>query len=144
CRGILLPGSSADVDPQRFGKERSLHTAAPDPRRDMVDDLLLADAYKLRKPVLGICYGLQSLNVFRDGSLIKHIPDFLLEQTRARVKHEAGNDVAVAHTVEMEPGSKLAQIVTASHCANSDHTNQDDMGRGNTNRHYANSDETNR
>jgi putative glutamine amidotransferase len=154
CRGILLPGSSADVDPQRFGRERSLHTAAADPRRDMVDDLLLADAYKLRKPVLGICYGLQSLNVFRDGSLIQHIPDFLPEQTRARVNHEAGKDVAVAHTVEMEPGSKLAQIVTAARCANQNHANrnhtkqldtkQDDMARGNTNRHDANSDETNR
>jgi putative glutamine amidotransferase len=125
CRGILLPGSSADVDPQRFGNERSLHTAAPDPRRDAVDNLLLADAYKLRKPVLGICYGLQSLNVFRDGSLIQHIPDFLPEQTRAKVNHEAGKDVAVAHTVEIEPGSKLAQIVTAAHCANQNHANPD-------------------
>jgi putative glutamine amidotransferase len=149
CRGILLPGSSADVDPQRFRKERSLHTAAPDPRRDAVDDLLLADAYKLRKPVLGICYGLQSLNVFRDGSLIQHIPDFLPEQTRARVNHEAGKEVAVAHTVEIEPGSKLAQIVTAArranqNYANPNHTKQDDMDRGNTNRHDANPDETNR
>jgi putative glutamine amidotransferase len=112
CHGVLLPGSSADVDPERFHAERSVHTAAPDPRRDAVDDLLLADAYKLRKPVLGICYGLQSLNVFRSGSLIQHIPDFLPEETRAKVNHEAGKDVAVAHTVEIEPGSKLGSIVS--------------------------------
>ena len=110
CDGVLLPGSSADVDPERFHAKRSLHTAAPDPRRDAVDDLLLADAYKLRKPVLGICYGLQSLNVFHKGSLIQHIPDFLPAETRAKVNHEAGKDVAVAHTVEIEPGSKLAEI----------------------------------
>ncbi len=108
CDGVLLPGSNADVDPARFKAPRSPHTAAADPRRDAVDDLLLADAYQKRKPVLGICYGLQSLNVFRAGSLIQHIPDFLPEAARAKVDHEAGKNVAVAHTVEIEPDSKLA------------------------------------
>jgi putative glutamine amidotransferase len=111
CDGILLPGSKADVDPARFGAARSPHTAVADPGRDAVDDLLLEDAYNLRKPVLGICYGLQSLNVFRAGSLIQHIPDFLPEELRARVDHEAGKDVAVAHSVEVEQDSKLAEIV---------------------------------
>ena len=111
CDGVLLPGSSADVDPARFKAARSPHTAAADPRRDAVDDLLLADAYKFRKPVLGICYGLQSLNVFRAGSLVQHIPDFLPEETRAKVNHEAGKAVAVAHAVEIDSGSKLAAIV---------------------------------
>ena len=113
CGGVLLPGSSADVDPARFKAARSPKTAAADPRRDAVDDLLLADAYKLRKPVLGICYGLQSLNVFRAGSLIQHIPDFLPEKTRAKVNHEAGKNVAVAHKVEIDHASKLAEIINA-------------------------------
>jgi putative glutamine amidotransferase len=112
CDAILLPGSKADVDPARFGAEPSPHTAAADPRRDAVDDLLLQDAYKQRKPVLGICYGLQSLNVFRQGSLIQHIPDFLPEDLRARVNHEAGKTVAVAHVVEIERDSKLAEILS--------------------------------
>jgi putative glutamine amidotransferase len=111
CDGVLLPGSKADVDPARFRAQRSVHTAAADPRRDAVDDLLLEDAYRLRKPVLGICYGLQSLNVYRAGSLVQHIPDFLPEETRAKVNHEAGRQVAVAHAVEIEPGSRLAEIV---------------------------------
>ena len=111
CDGVLLPGSNADVDPAKFGATRSAYTAAADPRRDAVDDLLLRDAYKLRKPVLGICYGLQSLNVYRTGSLIQHIPDFLPEDLRARVNHEAGKKVAVAHAVEIEKDSKLAEIV---------------------------------
>jgi len=111
CDGVLLPGSNADVDPARFHAARSPHTAAADPRRDAVDDLLLQDAYNLRKPVLGICYGLQSLNVYRGGSLIQHIPDSLSEELRTRVNHEAGKKVAVAHPVEIERESKLAEIV---------------------------------
>jgi len=111
CQAVLLPGSKADVDPARFGATRSPHTAVSDPRRDAVDDLLLQDAFRLRKPVLGICYGLQSLNVYRAGSLIQHIPDFLPEEVRARVNHEAGKKIAVAHAVEIEKDSKLAGIL---------------------------------
>ena len=120
CDGVLLPGSNADIDPTRFRQERSPHTANADPRRDDVDTLLLDDAYARRKPVLGICYGLQSLNVFRQGSLIQHIPDFLPETTRAKVNHEAGRKVAVAHSVEISEGSLLANIVGSKdrdHCS---------------------------
>jgi putative glutamine amidotransferase len=113
CDAVLLPGSNADVDPARFHAAKSPHTAAADPRRDAVDDLLLDDAYKQRKPVLGICYGLQSLNVYRAGSLVQHIPEFLPEAARAKVDHEAGRKVPIAHAVEIEPESRLAQIVSA-------------------------------
>jgi putative glutamine amidotransferase len=99
------------VDPARFHAARSPHTAAADPQRDAVDNLLLDDAYQNRKPVLGICYGLQSLNVYRAGSLIQHIPDFLPEETRTKVDHEAGKKVAIAHEVEIDPASKLAGIL---------------------------------
>ncbi len=111
CDGVLLPGSGADVDPSRFGAARSTHTAPPDSGREAVDELLLQHAYDTRKPVLGICYGLQSLNVYRAGSLIQHIPDFLPEDLRASVNHEAGKKVAVAHTVKIEKDSKLEKIV---------------------------------
>ncbi len=111
CDGVLLPGSKADIDPGRFHAPRSSHTAIADPRRDAVDDLLLDDAYRLRKPVLAICYGLQSLNVHRGGSLIQHIPDFLPEEVRAKVNHEAGKSVAIAHKVEVDAHSKLAGIL---------------------------------
>lgn len=111
CDAVLLPGSNADVDPAKFGADRSPHTANADLRRDQIDVLLLQDAFNSRKPVLGICYGLQSLNVFLRGSLVQHIPDFLPESLRARVDHEAGRKVAVAHDVEIEAASRLAQIV---------------------------------
>src|SRR5215468_66224 len=115
CDGVLLPGSNADVDPARFQQEKSPHTAAADPRREQVDDLLLEFAYAHRKPVLGICYGLQSLNVFRIGSLVQHIPDFLTENTRAKVDHETERNTAVAHTVSIATRSTLAQVISDSH-----------------------------
>jgi putative glutamine amidotransferase len=111
CDGVLLPGSNADIDPARFQQARSPHTAKSDPRRDDVDTLLLDDAYAGRKPVLGICYGLQSLNVYCKGSLIQHIPDFLPEATRSKVNHEAGRTVAIAHSVEVSGDSLLAKII---------------------------------
>ena len=111
CDGVLLPGSNADIDPARFQQARSPHTAKSDPRRDDVDTLLLDHAYARRKPLLGICYGLQSLNVYCKGSLIQHIPEFLPEATRAKVNHEAGRKVAIAHSVEVAGDSLLAKII---------------------------------
>ncbi|MGH9495111.1 MAG: gamma-glutamyl-gamma-aminobutyrate hydrolase family protein [Candidatus Sulfotelmatobacter sp.] len=136
CDAILLPGSNADVDPAIFRQERSLHTAASDPKRHDGDMLLLEDAYQDRKPVLGICYGLQSLNVFRKGSLIQHIPDFLPEETRAKVNHEAGKRVAVAHTVEIEANSLLAHFAGSKSARgalpvnSSHHQSADAIGEG--------------
>lgn len=114
CDAVLLPGSNADLDPARFSAAPSPHNAPADNLRDAVDALLLDDAYRLRKPILGICYGLQSLNVHRGGSLIQHIPDFLPELTRDKVNHEAGRAVGIAHTVEIERDSLLAEAVSAS------------------------------
>jgi putative glutamine amidotransferase len=103
CDAVLLPGSNADVDPAKYGAPRHAKTDAADPRRDTVDELLLQDAYNMRKPVLGICYGLQILNVYRSGTLLQHI--------ESAINHEAGRTIPVAHTVELDPQSKLAHIV---------------------------------
>jgi putative glutamine amidotransferase len=111
CDGVLLPGSRADVDPAKYSAKRSPSTNAADVRRNAIDELLLQDAYETRKPVLAICYGLQSLNVFRTGTLVQHIADSLPLMKRALVNHEAGRAVARAHEVVIASGSKLAGIV---------------------------------
>jgi putative glutamine amidotransferase len=103
CDAVLLPGSKADVDPAKYGAAKHEKTDPADPKRDTVDELLLQDAYNMHKPVLGICYGLQILNVYRSGTLVQHI--------ESAVNHEAGRKVPVAHNVEIEAGSKLAEIV---------------------------------
>jgi putative glutamine amidotransferase len=106
CHAVLLPGSKADVDPAKFGASPHPKTEAADPKRDTVDELLLQDAYNMRKPILGICYGLQILNVYQSGTLLQHI--------ESTVNHEAGRKVPVAHAVVIEPGSRLAEIVGAA------------------------------
>jgi putative glutamine amidotransferase len=103
CDAVLLPGSPADVDPSKYNQRRQPKTAPPDPLRDTVDELLLQDAYNMRKPVLGVCYGLQSLNVYRTGTLE--------QQLQTDVNHEAGRNVLRAHRVNIEPGSRLAKLL---------------------------------
>jgi putative glutamine amidotransferase len=103
CSAVLLPGSKADVDPQKFNAEAHPKTAPADPRRDAADELLLQDAYNLRKPVFGICYGLQSLNVWRTGSLVQHI--------ESKVNHSPGSKVEVAHKVIVVADSLLAKEI---------------------------------
>ena len=106
CDGVLLPGSPADVDPEKYGQERHEKTAPGDPFRDNTDELLLQDAYNMRKPVFGICYGLQSLNVWRTGTLEQDLPE--------GVNHRAGRAVAEAHGVQIEPHSGLAAILRSA------------------------------
>jgi putative glutamine amidotransferase len=105
CDAVLLPGSKADVDPQKYGADRHQKTATADTKRDTVDELLLQDAYNLHKPVLAICYGLQILNVYRSGTLVQHV--------ESAINHSAGRAVERAHTVEVEPNSQLAVIIGA-------------------------------
>ena len=125
CDAVLLPGSRADVDPKKYSAVRRDKTAPADGKRELVDDLLLRDAYKMHKPVLGICYGLQSLNVYRSGTLVQHI--------ESAIDHSAGRAVPKAHSVKIEPESKLAEIVGASKTVavnSSHHQSADTVGDG--------------
>ena len=105
CVGVVLPGSKADVEPAKYKAEKHPDTAAADLKRDAVDELLLEDAYKKRKPVLGICYGLQILNVYRDGTLVQHID--------SSINHAIGRKAHLAHDIEIDGNSGLAKIVGA-------------------------------
>ncbi|MBZ5509269.1 MAG: gamma-glutamyl-gamma-aminobutyrate hydrolase family protein [Acidobacteriia bacterium] len=103
CAAILLPGSKADVDPQKYNAKKHPATSPADQLRDSADELLLQDAYNLHKPVLGICYGLQSLNVWRSGTLVQHI--------ESKVNHQAGSKVEIAHKIVVAPDSLLGRDI---------------------------------
>lgn len=102
--GILLPGSGADVLPSRYGAETDPATNKADEDRETADWTLLEEAERHRLPVLGICYGLQSLNVYRGGSLVQDLLPM-------PVNHSAGRQVAIAHAADIAPESLLGSLV---------------------------------
>ncbi len=74
---FVLTGSPADIDPAHFGAKRHPATADADVAREQTDFAILEHALAAGKPVLAICYGVQSLNVFLGGSLVQDIPSEL-------------------------------------------------------------------
>jgi len=108
CHGVVLPGSPADVDPEKYGEPRHEKTHDADPLRDAADELLLQDAHNMHKPILAICYGMQALNVWRSGKLCQDIA----AERHSPVKHEAGRAVKEAHRVNVDPESWLARILS--------------------------------
>jgi putative glutamine amidotransferase len=106
CDAALLPGSPADVDPQKYEAKRDYRTASADPGREAIDAIVMRHAFEERKPLLGICYGLQSLNVWRSGTLVQHIDSL--------VNHEAGRAVERAHKIKVTPFSRLAAILSSA------------------------------
>jgi len=103
--GILLPGSGADVLPSRYGADTDPATNKPDQARETADWTLLEEAERNRLPVLGVCYGLQSLNVYRGGSLVQDLLPL-------PVNHSAGRKVAVAHMADIAPQSLLGSLAS--------------------------------
>jgi len=104
CQGILLPGSGADVNPLKYGQQPVEQCAPVDAARENVDELLLQDAHNMGKPILTICFGTQTLNVWRGGALVQHL-------TGTVPNHKAGRKVPVAHSVAVPIDSLLAQLV---------------------------------
>jgi putative glutamine amidotransferase len=110
CAAILLPGSPADVDPARYGQPAAKECAAKDAPREATDELLFEEAFATGKPILGICYGLQSLNVWRHGTLIQDLPH--AEQGNGiHVNHQPGGEVQQAHAVVLAGDSRLSHVL---------------------------------
>ncbi|MGH9599277.1 MAG: gamma-glutamyl-gamma-aminobutyrate hydrolase family protein [Terracidiphilus sp.] len=112
-QGVLLPGSRFDVDPERYGEARIPECGEADPARTAVDELLVQDAFNLHKPILAICHGAQTLNVWCNGSLIQDLDTELKTELRCAVNHRPGRGVAEAHLVRIVPGSRLAGFLPA-------------------------------
>lgn len=107
--GVLLTGSPADVDPSRFGAPRHAKCADPDPDRERTDFALLEHCLATQKPVLAICYGLQSLNVFLSGTLIQDIAS----EVQTTIEHDWDDSPGAPeriHEIVIESNSRLAQV----------------------------------
>jgi putative glutamine amidotransferase len=129
--GVLLTGSPSDVDPARFGAARQPECADSDPDRERTDFALLEHSFAEHKPVLAICFGIQSLNVFLGGSLIQDIPSELGRQIEHEWDREGGAPEPF-HAARIEPGSQLAHLAGASEVVvnSSHHQSVLDPGRG--------------
>ena len=129
--GVLLTGSPADVDPARFGAARRPECDDPDPERERTDFALLEHAFAEHKPVLAICFGVQSLNVFLGGTLIQDIPSELRTQIEHDWEREKGAPETF-HAAHIELGSQLARLAGAAEPTvnSSHHQSIQEPGRG--------------
>lgn len=119
---FVLPGSPADVDPARFRAARHPKTAEADPDRERTDFAIFAHAFDELKPVLAICYGIQSLNVFLGGTLVQDIPSEVQTQTQHAWTGREQGAPEPYHSVRFEPQSRLAQLAGAGEArVNSSH-----------------------
>lgn len=111
---FVTPGSPADVDPARYGAARHPNCGDPDHARERTDWAIYEHAFSERKPVLAICYGVQSLNVFLGGTLVQDIPSEV--PNALRHSKNANGEVMPApsqdpvHSLQIEASTKLAEI----------------------------------
>lgn len=103
--GVVICGGR-DVDPARYGQEPGEHTDAPDTRRDILEDALIAEALRRDLPLLAICRGAQMLNVHQGGSLIQHLPDVVGSN-----KYQVGGGTFTIGQLDVDADSQLGGLV---------------------------------
>jgi gamma-glutamyl-gamma-aminobutyrate hydrolase PuuD len=105
--GLLLTGGG-DVLSLNYNEEPHATSKFQDPTRDAAEIALTHAAIARGIPVLGICRGLQLLNVALGGTLIQDIPS----QVPGAIKHYGeGLEAALLHTISVEPDSLLAKVL---------------------------------
>ncbi len=119
---IVLPGSPADVNPERYGATRQAKTADADAPREKTDCELLDHCLGEGKPVLAICYGVQILNVHLGGSLVQDIGSEWLRSLQHAWEGKERGAAEPFHAIEIAPGSKtMAAADQAEAEVNSSH-----------------------
>lgn len=123
---LVLAGGS-DVDPGTYGADRHPSTGHAWPERDLFELALAREAVKRDRPVLGICRGMQVLNVARGGTLLQHLPDEL-----GHHRHQPVPGEFVEHEVRLAPGSLAASAAGAERVTVKTHHHQgvDRLGEG--------------
>ena len=108
--GILFTGGY-DIDPHQYGNQPHPKVEGVDEDRDRIEIYLVRAVTRSLKPFLGICRGLQVINVALGGSLYEHLPD----QFPGDIIHDNHQRVRdyLAHNVSLEPGSLLSQIISS-------------------------------
>ena len=103
--GLIVSGG-ADVDPRRYGQSPHARTGQPRTDRDDWEAHLLTAAIELELPFLGICRGVQMLNVALGGTLVQHLPDVIGTDA-----YQPAPAVFGEQQVSIEPGSRLGSLL---------------------------------
>ncbi|WBU37836.1 gamma-glutamyl-gamma-aminobutyrate hydrolase family protein [Homoserinibacter sp. YIM 151385] len=106
--GLIVTGGK-DVDPARYGQAPHPETDAPRRDRDDWEDALLAAAIERGTPFLGICRGLQVLNVHRGGTLHQHLPDLV-----GSMRYNAGGGVFTTNSVTIDQDTVIGDTLAAT------------------------------
>jgi putative glutamine amidotransferase len=105
----LLLSGGPDVAPERYGAARDPRTGPARPERDAAEIAMLRRALQRRIPVLGVCRGMQVLNVALGGTLVQHLPDAVGHEG-----HRPAPGVFGTITVTLDPASRTGAAVGAS------------------------------
>jgi len=126
--GLVLAGG-ADIDPATYGQPAHPETAGTVPDRDVFEIALTRAAIEQDMPLLGICRGMQLINVARGGTLLQHLPERFGHHEHRRV---AGSFDGADHDVELNEGTLAMRVVGESRHATKSHHHQgvDRLGEG--------------
>jgi putative glutamine amidotransferase len=126
--GLLLAGGG-DMDPATYGAEPHPATAGTVPERDAFELALAARALERDLPFLGVCRGMQVMNVARGGTLTQHLPDDLRHEDHRRA---VGTFEGADHDVALAAGSLAARVAGETRHATKSHHQQgvDRIGEG--------------
>jgi putative glutamine amidotransferase len=135
----LVLGGGADIDPEAQGVEAHPETVGTNPDRDRFEIALALGALERGIPLLGVCRGLQVLNVACGGTLDQHIPE--------RLGHEIHRLVPgswAEHDVRIEPGSLTARAAGTERLTVKSHHHQgvDRIAKGLTASAWATDDDS--
>ena len=110
CDGLLFAGGN-DIDPSRYGEAMNGTRDDFSKNRDAQEFALIELALKHDKPVLGICRGMEVLNVALGGSLYQDVPSQLPDMQNHEASLIEEKMAFIAHQLKIDEDSKLAEIL---------------------------------
>jgi putative glutamine amidotransferase len=126
--GIIMAGG-ADIDPGAYGSETHPETRGTVPERDTFEIALTRRAFERDLPLLGICRGMQLMNVARGGTLLQHLPE---SHGHGEHRRNPGSFDGADHDVRLQEGSLAARAAGETTHGTKSHHHQgvDRLGEG--------------